>query len=509
METIGKVRRRKLVDGKSIREIARELNLSRNTVRRILRGEIGGTPYRRALQPQPRLGAFAELLRSWIEAELALPKRQRRSAQRLFEDLQGAGYAGGYDSVRRVVQRQRRAVVPSTVFIPQSFAPGEAFQFDWSAEVAEIGGVTTALKAAHVRLCHSRKFLVQVFPRETQEMLFEAHQRALAYFGGAPRRGIYDNLKTAVDAVFVGKERRFNRRFLAMMSHYLIEPTACTPAAGWEKGQIEKQVASARDWLFTPRPKFKDLGAFNAWLELRCDEIAARRPHPEWPERTIAEVFSEDEQPALQPLPAAFDGFHERVCRVSTTSLVTFDRNRYSVDCRWAARWVTLRAYATRIVLVADSEVVAEHARLFGRDKTAFNPWHYLAALTRKPGALRNGAPFKDWQLPTAVKRVRELLLKRPGGDREMVEILLALKTHDLDTLGIACDRALATGVVSASQVLNLLARLTEPPRPEPIPTPDALRLTVLPIADLTRYDALRTRPEPTCPTPSPTNSAT
>ena len=122
------------------------------------------------------------------------------------------------------------------VFVPLWFAPGEAYQFDWSHEVVVLGGVAQQVKVAHVRLCHSRMFYLRAYPRETQEMVFDAHDRAFRFFGGACRRGIYDNMRTAVDAVFVGRERRFNRRFLQLCAHYLVEPTACTPASGWGEG---------------------------------------------------------------------------------------------------------------------------------------------------------------------------------------------------------------------------------------------------------------------------------
>src|SRR5205807_4158437 len=124
-------------------------------------------------------------------------------------------------------------------YVPLSFAPGEAYQFDWSHEVVLINGVTVTVKVAHLRLCHSRMLFVRAYPRETQEMVFDAHNRAFAFFKGTCTRGIYDNMKTAVEAVFIGKDRQFNRRFVRMCGHYLVEPTACTPASGWEK--LERQ----------------------------------------------------------------------------------------------------------------------------------------------------------------------------------------------------------------------------------------------------------------------------
>ena len=129
------------------------------------------------------------------------------------------------------------------MFIPQSFAPGEAYQFDWSYEIVDLGGRPTPVKVAHLRLCYSRVFLAVAYLREAQEMVFDAHWRAFSLWGGSCQRGIYDNLKTAVELIFVGKARQYNRKFLQMASHYLIEPVACTPGAGWEKGQIENQVA--------------------------------------------------------------------------------------------------------------------------------------------------------------------------------------------------------------------------------------------------------------------------
>ena len=118
------------------------------------------------------------------------------------------------------------------VYIPLTFDPGDAFQFDWSHETVVLGGHTTAIKVAHIRLCHSRQFLVVAYLRESQEMVIDAHNRAFAFFGGVWGRGLYDNMKTAVTTILCGKDREFNRRFSQLCSHYRYEPVACTPAAG-------------------------------------------------------------------------------------------------------------------------------------------------------------------------------------------------------------------------------------------------------------------------------------
>jgi transposase len=239
VETIGRIRREHFVKGKSINEIARALKVSRNTIRKVLRSGATAFEYSRRVQRRPKLGPWCEDLDQLLAANEAKPQRERLTLIRLSEELCGLGYRGGYDAVRRYARAWRAAhgVATAEAFVPLSFASGEAYQFDWSHEIVVLGGVTTKIKVAHVRLCHSRMAFVRAYPREAQEMVFDAHIRAFEFFKGTCTRGIYDNMKTAVETVFIGKDRQFNRRFLQMCGHYLIEPVACTPAAGWEKGQ--------------------------------------------------------------------------------------------------------------------------------------------------------------------------------------------------------------------------------------------------------------------------------
>lgn len=491
VETIGKIRRRRLVQGESISAIARDLQLSRNTVKRALRFEGESFEYRRTRQPRPRLGPYLETLERWLEAEEKLPARERRTAQRLYEALCVEGYTGAVDAVRRHMRHFERRRHPSaTAFIPQSFAPGEAYQFDWSHEHVEIDGIDLVVKVAHVRLCHSRAFFLAAYPRESQEMVFDAHARAFEFFGGVPRRGIYDNLKPAVDAIFAGRERRYNRRFLVMCNHYLIDPTACTPAAGWEKGQVENQVGNVREWLFTPKLRCADLRELNEYLAARCLQLAAERAHPEQPERQIVEVWDE-ERAALRTMPVPFDGFAEKSCRISATCLVAFERNRYSVECRYVGQVATVRAYAERIIVVCGGQIIGEHARCFERGRTLYNPWHYVAALERKPGALRNGAPFKDWNLPACMTRLRERLARHADGDRQFVEILSMVAIYGIDAVDEACAVALEEQVASSAHVVNLLHRASEPPRAPALQVPEALKLVTEPAANCDRYDRL------------------
>jgi hypothetical protein len=347
------------------------------------------------------------------------------------------------------------------------------------------------VKVAHVRLCHIRMLFVRAYPRETQEMVFDAHDRAFAFFKGACTRGIYDNMKTAVDTIFVGRERAYNRRFQQMCSHYLVDPVACTPASGWEKGQVENHVGLVRERFFTPRLRVKSYDELNVRLLEQCIAHARANRHPETRDQTIWQVF-EAERPSLVPYAGRFDGFHALPASVSKTCLVRFDNNRYSVAARAVGRPVEIRAHADRIELRQDGQPVGEHARCFGRDQTVFDPWHYVPVLARKPGALRNGAPFKNWALPSGLDRIRRKLAGSAAGDRQMVGILTAVLSDGLPAVEAACQEALNEGVHSADVVINILARRRQPAPPAAVATPEALRLRHAPVADCTRYDSLR-----------------
>ena len=432
VETIARIRRDHLVKGVPIKKIARDLRVSKNTVRKVVRGDETSFSYARKIQPMPKLGPWVEELERQLEANAKKERKDRLSLLRIHEDLASQGYEGGYDAVRRYARawrRRRRLLSPSQAFVPLIFDPGEAYQFDWSHEYAVLSGTTTRVKAAHMRLCHSRMQLVQIFPRESQEMVFEAHERAFRFFGGVCRRGIYDNMKTAVSTVFVGKKRDYNRRFQEMCSHHLVEPVACTPGAGWEKGQVERQVGDVRGRLFVPSPRGCSYAEINEWLMDRCIEDARTHPHPTIPGKTAWQVF-EEEQPFLMAYRGPFDGFHATEVAVSKTCLVRFDNNQYSVAARAVGRPVDVRAYADRIVIRQDGEIVAEHPRGFGRGRFVYDPWHYVPVLTKKPGALRNGAPFKGWQLPNALGRLRTRLSAHDDGDRQFVKVLAAVEPN-------------------------------------------------------------------------------
>ncbi len=499
MGMLAKIRRMHFRDGMSLREVSRRTGLSRNTVRGWLRRPKVVEPRYPARRGVSKLDGWTELLATWLKTDSHRAKRERRTATMLFAAVRALGYSGGYGRVSAFVRRWRAEEADSprcAAYVPLVFELGEAFQFDWSCEYAFVGGLRRRLELAHVKLAASRAFWLVAYPSQGHEMLFDAHERAFGAFGGIPRRGIYDNMKTAVDRVGRGKERTVNARFQAMCSHYLFEPEFCNRAAGWEKGIVEKNVQDRRRqiWREAAERRWATLAELNGWLASRCRSAWEEMRHPQWSQLTLAECL-QDERVRLMPLPRPFDGYIEQPLRVSATGLIHVQRNRYSVPTEHAHRVVSLRIYPFELVVVAEGQEVARHVRSFEREQTFYEWQHYISLIVKKPGALRNGAPFAT--MPEPLVRLQSCLLKHAGGDRVMAQVLAAVPVHGVEAVLGAAECALQSGRPSGEHVLNVLARLKSPPGTLAAELPATpLALSEEPAADVDRYERLRCGPD-------------
>jgi transposase len=476
-------------------EIAKRTGLSRNTVKKWLKAPGDEIPKYRRQSGFTKLSEFEQALVQALKADAHRPKHARRSARALFAQLQAQGYRGGYSRLTDFIRawRDQAGQAASKAFVPMSFEFGEAFQFDWSEEGLVVGGVYHHMQVSHFKLCASRAFWVVAYPSQGHEMLFDAHTRSFAALGGVARRGIYDNMKTAVDKVKKGKGRIVNARFNAMCSHYLFDPDFCNVASGWEKGVVEKNVQDSRRriWIEAGTRRFGSFPELNAWLAERCRSLWEETAHPEHRQFTIAEML-DLEREHLMNMPEPFDGYVENPGRVSSTCLVSVARNRYSVPCEWAGQMVSTRLYPSRVDVVAQDAIVASHTRLTNRGQTSYDWQHYIELVQRKPGALRNGTPFLD--LPPALLMLRQSLLRHPGGDRVMAQVLAVVPQAGLDAVLVAVEvlleGATPNGGISVEHVRNVLARLNSPPTPQQAET--SLQLSQVPLANTARYDGLR-----------------
>ena len=491
MEMLGKIRRMHVRDKMSVRAIAKRTGLSRNTLQKWLQTpeEVKVPKYVRA-EGFGKLGAFTDELELALKADALRPKKDRRTARALFAQIKASGYAGGYTRVTDFIRAWRsRAGKDIKAFVPLKFDLGEAFQFDWSEEGMVVGGIYHRMQVSHMKLCASRAFWLVAYPSQGHEMLFDAHTRSFAALGGVARRGIYDNMKTAVDKVKKGKGRTVNARFAVMCAHYLFDADFCNVASGWEKGVVEKNVQDSRRriWIDAQSRKWSSFEELNTWLGERCRALWSEIRHPEYQQFSVAEML-EQERSELMPMPSVFDGYVERSAKVSSTCLVAVARNRYSVPCELAGQRVSTRLYPSRVEIAADDVIVARHARLSDPGHICYDWQHYIALIQRKPGALRNGAPFAD--MPAPLLRLRQGLMRVEGGDKTMAQVLNCVTSHGLEAVLVAVELVIESGALSTEHVLNVLARLSASELPQSVES--TLQLKEFPLADTGRYDSLR-----------------
>lgn len=492
-ETIRKVRldRKK---GNSHRSIAKGRGVDRKTVNVILKSDKVKFSYsNRSKQVFPKLENFKEKLNEMLESEITLPKKKRSKFTRIFERIIEAGYQGGYDSVRRYCTswlKENDGLVARTGCVPMEFKAGDAFQFDWTPEHVVLNGVLTPIKVGVMTLCHSRMSYVRAYTKETTEMLLDFHVKAFNFFGGSCERGVYDNMKTAVKKILSGKEREWQRKMILLSSHYLFELEACTPRKPQEKGIVERRVQSVQEDSFRPTPKYSDLNELNENLEEECLKRARTRPHPELKDKSVWEIFLE-EQKSLIPVSHDFDGYIEKQCCISKTQLVQYDKNRYSLPV-FNPKIVDLRIYAERLVFLQNGKIIAEHQRVFGRDQVITHFEHYLKALSQKPGAIRDGIPFQDERLPSAMVAIRHRMKESyEDADRQFVDILCAVRDFGIDDVNSACELALESSLISKDVVLNILYRTKQCPQSEALDEPEHLKLSTPPSDDCSEYNLL------------------
>ena len=387
VETIARIRREYFVKGKPIKEIVRDVKVSRNTVRKVIRSQATAFTYDRRVQPMPKLGPWTAELERMLEANETKSKRERLTLLRISEALEGLGYGGGYDAVRRYAKawRWRRSASTAQTYVPLVFSPGEAYQFDWSHEYVVLAGVTTKVKVAHVRLVPQPNVLrPRLSAREPGDGVRRPRPGIPAVPGCLPARHLRQHEDGGADR----PHRQGARVQPALRADVWPLPgrtdsmprrerdgrrgRSRTRSGSSAVGSSPRGCASRPTTSSTP----------GSWTS--ASPTPGVIPHPVFKDRTVWQVF-EDERPSLVGYRGPFDGFHAVPASVSKTCLVRFDSNKYSVAARAVGRPVEVHAYADRIVIRQDGEIVAEHARRFGRDQTVYDPWHYVPVLARKP----------------------------------------------------------------------------------------------------------------------------
>ena len=463
MELYAAVRRSVYVEGLSERAAARRFGLARETVRKMLRYRL--PPGYRRQQPIrcPKLDGFTGVIDQILTDDQQRPKKQRHTAKRIWERLRAEhAFTGGYTIVKAYVREKRLG--GQEMFVPLVHPPGNA-QADFGEALVVIAGVACKAHYLVLDLPHSDDAFVKAFPAETTEAFCDGHNAAFCYFGGVPRRIVYDNTKLAVARILGDGTRQRTQVFSELQSHYLFDDHFGRPGKGNDKGKVEGLVGYARRNFFVPIPRFASWDALNADLESQCRARRERRlrRHTE----TIGERFDRDRQAFLPLPPVPYEACDTRTTRVTSLSLVRYRRNDYSVPTAYGHREVVVKGFVDDVVIGCGSEEIARHRRSYGREELIFEPRHYLALLERKIGALDQAAPLAGWVLPDEFLRLRRLLEVRLGkaGTREYVQVLRLLEDFRFDHVSGAIRDALRLGAIGFDAVKHLvLSRLDHRP---------------------------------------------
>lgn len=467
--------------GWSIRKIASELHHSRKTVRKALQNS-GPWEYQLSRpRPAPKVGPYRDMIRQWLIEDQTAPRKQRHTARRIYQRLREEhGYEGAESTIRRVVAQLRRELEMDVLepFFVLSSDPGEMAQVDWGQAKVMLAGVPTVVHLFCLRLHYSGVAFVWASLHEKLEAFLEGHVQAFAWLGGVVDKVVYDNLTPVVCKVLQGHEsRELSERFVALRSHYVFDSVFANPGAAHEKGSVENLVGYVRRNALTPVPEVESMDELNERLLAWCEQERERR-RERW----------EEEQQRLRTVPAGmFKPCVVRYLQANKLSLVTYERNRYSVPTRLVGQMVRAEVYADRLELYWRDKQVAVHPRAAGRGQTMLRLEHYLGALARKPYAVTHAAVVRQLPEPYQTLRLR-LMEQDPSGYREMVQVLLLHREFDPDLVQEAIQEALAAGTCHAEGIRQLLLNRLDGRREASVLEP---RGPAVPVGDPRRYDAL------------------
>lgn len=454
------------VEGKSQRQVAKALGVSRKTVAKY--ADQTSVP-----ESKPRRTYVSSILTPEFKTEIerllaqneTLPRKQRWIGQTIYEHLNAMGYRGSEPSVRRYIAKVRTEKRNRSAFVPLVYDPGEVAEFDWGEAEIVLAGVRIKVQILCLRMRWSGMPFVIAYPNQRQEAMFDGLRRGFEALGGTPVRLTSDNLTQAVQKILEGRNRKEQDAYRSFRTHYLIDSNFCNPASGYEKGSVENLVGFAQRNIIGPQLEVQSWEQLRAVLWQRCLKYAERVPRGET--QTVLERWRQ-EQRVLRPLPARpFDCCKTIPVTSNNVACVTFDTCRYSVPARYAGQPLILRAYWDRVQIFHGLERIASHPRCYERERDILDLDHYLDLLLRKPRALDQAKPFRAADLPPAYHQFREgLHLRDAGGDREFIRVLMLHREFPTEQVHAALEEALRQRTIHYEAVHQLLlGRVLAPPR--------------------------------------------
>ena len=452
-------------EGMSQREAARQFNISRDSVRKMLAFSVPPGYRRKAAVKRPKLDAFTGVIDAWLEGDREVHRKQRHTAKRVFERLRDEhGFTGGYTIVKDYVREHERR--GREMFVPLAHPPGHA-QADFGEAVVIIGGVEQKAHFFVMDLPHSDACFVRAYQAATSEAWVDGHVHAFAFLGKVPASILYDNDRCLVSKILPDGTRQRATLFSGFLSHYLFRDRYGRPGKGNDKGNVEGLVGYSRRNFMVPIPRFATWQEFNAYLDDRCRkrQTDVLRGQSE----TIGARLARDLVAMADLSAAPFDACDQTGGRVSSQALVRYKTNDYSVPVDFGHRDVWIRGYVDAVVIGSGGEIIARHPRCYDRENMVFDPVHYLPLIGKKINALDQAAPLAEWDLPPEFATLRRLMEARmiKAGRREYVQVLRLLETFGIEDLHAAVKKALQLGAIGFDAVKHLVLCHVEkrPPR--------------------------------------------
>lgn len=343
--------------------------------------------------------------------------------------------------------------------MPLSHDPGMA-QADFGEAQVKIKGESRTAHFLVMQLPFSDAVFVKAYPAENTEAFVDGHQSAFRFFGGVPKRILYDNTTIAIKKILKDGRREQTRGFIGLRSHFLFEAVFATVGRGNEKGGVENLVGFVRRNFMVPLPDCESFEALNDHLARGCKkrQSTMTRGHKE----TIGERLTKES--FLPLLSTPYEGCRVQSGRITSQGLVRFQNNDYSVPTTIGQQKVWIKGFVDRVVISYEDKVIAEHTRSYNQEDVIFNPLHYLKLLERKTGAFVQAAPLKGWNLPPVFQQVHDILYRKDGteGRRHYIRILQFLENFSEHELKLALEQSVLLMTVTESAILHLLKRNKE-----------------------------------------------
>jgi transposase len=445
---------------KSQRAIAREMGIHRETVKRAIKNPE--REYNINIERDKSVnGEYGDRIRQLIEYNSKQSRNEKLTKTRMHELLCDEGYRGSYSSFTYQTRQieDKLGINRNEAFLKLLPLKG-SLQVDFGEVYVMQNSLPIKTNIFCAKLCYSKVEFVKAYPQQKTEFFFDGLTSAFAFFGGIPKKIIFDNLKPAVKKVLKEQERELQEEFLKFKSFYCFDAEFCAPGKGNEKGLVENLVKYVQNNYFLPRPGFTDYDTLNTELSQKCYQRIKKGKYQgeSWEKRIMDEDFI--------PFSEIYQYARIKEVKVDTYQLIHLEDNRYSVPTKYVGKRVQANIYPFKIRVIYNGDIIAEHDRLFGKNKEHLDPYHFLSLLQKKARAYDQAKVISDWNLPDIYEHYHKMLQahfkSKSKGTREFIDILRLTEGHTVKVIAKILKELNEKNCYSYQDVLSILRYQTQ-----------------------------------------------